>query len=394
MSSTLEITIEALAAGGDGVGHAPDGRVVFVAFSAPGDRARVRVEADHGRWLRGSVETLLEPSPLRTDPLCPVFGACGGCAWQHLSYPAQIEAKRAILRDALSRIGGLAIAEPIPFMASPLPYGYRIRARLRVAGGRVGWRRRRSHTVCATRRCPILVPSLDDALAELAEHPPREEGEIELAVGEGGRVRVAALPTRGPGEKLALQVGGERIEVSPGGFLQANAALVTPLATAVHEAAGRGALALELFAGAGTLTLGLARRFARVVAVEGDARAGRDLVGNLHAAGVSNVEVRVEPVETALEDAALAQLRPDVLVLDPPRSGLPPGVTDAIMPRSTPRLVYLSCDPATLARDLGRFADAGWRLASLRGFDLFPQTPHVEALAVLERAGPSEATGA
>jgi len=393
--ASLEITIDSLAAGGDGVGRTAEGRVVFVPFTAPGDRVRVRVEADRGRWLRATVEALLEPSPLRTDPLCEVFGACGGCAWQHLTYAAQLEAKRAILREALGRIGGLAVAEPIPFVASPTPYGTRSRARLLVAGGRVGWRRRRSHAVCPTRRCPILVPALDRALAELAAHPPRTEGEVELAAGEGGAVRVTPLPARdGAAPSLAIQVGTDRIEVSPGGFAQAHADLLTPLAQAVHEAAGTGELALELFAGAGTLTLGLARRFARLVALEGDARAARDLATNLRSAGLSHVEVLAGPVEQALEDAALAGLRPEVVVLDPPRSGLPPGVADTLVRRSPRRLVYLSCDPATLARDLGRFADAGWRLASLRGFDLFPQTPHVEALAVMERGDLAGGPGA
>jgi len=395
LSSRIEITIESLAAGGDGVGRSPDGRVVFVPFTAPGDRVRVRVETDRGRWLRASVETLIEPSPLRTDPLCEVFGACGGCAWQHLSYEAQLEAKRAILREALGRIGRLTVDAPIPFTASPVPYGYRTRARLLVARGRVGWRRRGSHAVCATRRCPILVPALDQALAELAAHPPRAEGEIELAAGEAGAVRVTALPPSGRGgPTLVLQVGADRIGVSPGGFTQANAALVTPLAAAVQEAAGTGALALELFAGAGTLTLGLARRFARVVALEGDADAALDLAANLRAAGLSNVEALAAPVERALEEPAIAGLRPEVVVLDPPRSGLPHGVADILVRRSPSRLVYLSCDPATLARDLGRFADAGWRLASLRGFDLFPQTPHVEALAVMERAEAEGGAGA
>src|SRR5690606_28138875 len=121
----VELTIEALAAGGDGVGRAPDGRVVFVPFAAPGDRLRVRLVEARARFARGAIEALLAPGPARVAPPCPVFGVCGGCAWQHVDYPAQVEAKRAIVRDALARLGGLEALPPLAFTPSPAPYGYR-----------------------------------------------------------------------------------------------------------------------------------------------------------------------------------------------------------------------------------------------------------------------------
>ena len=380
-AETAELTIDALAAGGDGVGRDAGGRVVFVPFTAPGDRVVATIEPGGKRFARGRVRTLLTAGPSRTDPLCAVFGSCGGCAWQHVAYEAQVAAKRAILHDALARIGGLAPPGEIPVTACPAPYGYRSRTRVVVAQGRVGYRRRRSNAVCATARCPVLVPALDEALAALAARPPHEDGEWELAAGDGGEVRVtrvgavAAEPAR-----LALGAAGERIERTPGVFAQSNALLLDALARAVRREAGAGERALELFAGAGFFTLALARGYASVVAVEGDSAAVADLVHNIAADGLRNVEVRAEAAERALAGSGASF---DVVILDPPRTGLARGAAARVAALGARRIVYLSCDPATLARDLAEIAQAGYALARVEGFDLFPQTPHVEALATL-----------
>jgi 23S rRNA (uracil1939-C5)-methyltransferase len=379
----LTLRIDELAAGGDGVGRAADGRVVFVPFTAPGDRVRVRVERAHRRFLHARALELLEPSPLRTDPACAVFGSCGGCAWQHVDYEAQLEAKAKIARDAFARIGGLAAPEPVPITPSPAPYGYRSRARVLVQGGRVGFRRRRSHGLCPTGRCPVLAPLLQDELAELARRPPANDGEWELACGEA-EARANALPARA-GERLELSIGGERFGVSPGVFAQPNALLLASLGEAVLGAAGEGDLACDLFAGAGCFTLGLARRFARVSAVESSPAAAADLAANLRDAGLANVKLLSQRVEIALERGLLGDERPDAVVLDPPRTGLPPGSADALAQLAPRRIVYLSCDPATQARDVAQLVASGYAPPRLEAFDLFPQTPHVEVLAVLDR---------
>jgi len=384
LPSGLELDVERLAAGGDGVGRAPDGRVTFIPFSAPGDRLRVCTTEVHRRYLRASVIEMITPGPSRVEPLCPVFGDCGGCAWQHLHYTAQLEAKRGILRDALTRIGKLAaVPEQIEMRGSPMAYGYRSRARVVVEEAGVGFRRRGSHRVCPTAHCPVLVPELDATLAALARDPQAPRGEWELAAGDSGEVSLLAPKGRTRGEKkIHLRLAGGSVAISAGVFSQANIALRADLADAVHEAAGEGESALELFAGAGFLTLGLARRFRRLVAIESDPRAVRDLRENLSAARIESAEVRGVPVEDALGNAQLRHLRPDVIVLDPPRTGLPRGVASAL---DAARLVYLSCDPATLARDLASLQEGGFRLVRVMGFDLFPQTPHVEALAVVEK---------
>jgi 23S rRNA (uracil1939-C5)-methyltransferase len=268
-----------------------------------------------------------------------------------------------------------------------MAYGYRSRTRVLREGGRVGYRRRRSHALCPVSRCPVLAPPLEGALRALARapHAGSRREEWELALG-AGPPRAALLCGDGPadGAPIALRVGGDRLQVSPGVFFQSNGLLHDALAGAVGQAAGRGRHALELFAGAGFLTLGLARRFERMTAVEAHPAAVVDLRDNLRAAGMGHVEVLAARLPEALGRPPLAEARPDVVVLDPPRSGLPPGAADLLRDLAPRRFVYLSCDPATLARDVRTFADGGYALASVDAFDLFPQTPHVEVLAVLE----------
>jgi 23S rRNA (uracil1939-C5)-methyltransferase len=477
-----ELTIERLASGGDGVGRLPDGRVAFVPFTAPGDRVRVRIVDERARHVHATVRTLLVAGPGRTDPLCAVFGTCGGCRWQHLDTATQNEAKRAFIEDALIRIAKLEPPDSVQLVPSPRPYGYRGRARLWVegrgaaqgGGGRVGFRRARSHVLCPTTRCPVLIPALDSALAALAADPPPGDGEWELVADASGQVRRSpiarsaiseaasgrpiarsaiseaapgrpiarsaiseaapgrpiarsAISEAAPGRpfKLARASGAgprpvasstdprgalpddsaqrdlrsdvrpqddeDALFVSPRVFAQGNVLLVDALVDAVLAAAGEGNLALELFAGAGLFTRGLARRFARVVAVEADSNAVRDLSANLRSAGLDNVTPLAQRAEDWLEqpsglapDGALG-VRPDLVVLDPPRRGLAPGAAAALARLGAPRIVYLSCDPATWARDLGVLADRGYTLTAVTGFDLFPQTPHVEALAVMCR---------
>lgn len=384
---TLEVTIESLAAGGEGVGRDASGRVVFVPFAAPGDRLLVRVVDAHERFARAEIEAILESGPARVDPPCTVFGDCGGCAWQHVGYPAQLDAKRAILADALGRIGGID-AGVIEMVASPQPYAYRGRARLLAQDGQVGFRRRRSHEPCPIAHCPLLAPPLDAALAALAAVAARGEladGEWELALGSDGAVRTTALAAPQRGEPIALAVLGERIEISPGAFAQANALLLGVLAQHVVEAAGTGEEALELFAGAGFFTLALARRFARLAAVESDPRAVADLARNLRAASLRHVRVVEAKSEVVLANAAAQRVKPEVIVLDPPRGGIGPRAGRDLARIQARRVVHVSCDPATLARDLRELVQRGFALTRLTGFDLFPQTPHVEAVAVLDR---------
>ncbi|MBW2312961.1 MAG: class I SAM-dependent RNA methyltransferase [Deltaproteobacteria bacterium] len=389
---SLTLEIERLAPTGEGVAREPSGRVVFVPFTAPGDHVRVRISEARARFARAEIETIEKPSPDRTDPACEAFGACGGCTWQHVRYEAQVKAKAAILEDALRRIGHLELPGPIEVVPCPVEYGYRIRTRVRVERGRVGYRRRRSHDIVPTKQCPILAPPLERALAELPARSRGRSGDWWLALSGDGCAHAAPMgrPPAGernrPAPRIQLSVGGSTLECGVGSFHQGNAPLFETVAAAVVAAAGQGDAAIELFAGAGYLTLGLAKNFGRVWAVEGSPKAARDLELNVERAGARSVEVLTGSVERMLGNPPLlgAGAHADVVVIDPPREGLTSATIDSLLSLAAPRVVYLSCDPATLARDAAKL-DAGYSLESVRGFDLFPQTPHVEALACFAR---------
>jgi 23S rRNA (uracil1939-C5)-methyltransferase len=252
----------------------------------------------------------------------------------------------------------------------------------------VGYRRGRSHELVATAECPILAPPLAQALARLAAEPPAGSGELELACGDDGGVSLTGARAAGLREAaVELAAPGGTVSVSPRGFFQAHASLRGALAEAVLLAAGSGERALELHAGAGFFTLGLAARFAQLVAVESEPRAAADLAANLARAGRANVRVVAQRAARALRSPEVGRLAPECAVLDPPRTGIGESEARALARLGAGRIVYVSCDPATLARDLRVLLASGYRLARCAGFDLFPQTPHLEALALLERVG-------
>ncbi len=383
-SPDLIVEVQSLAAGGDGVARLEDGRVVFIPWAAPGDRLRIKLTEEKPRFARGRIREILEPGPGRREPACPAAGDCGGCRWQHLEYEAQLEAKATILRDAVERIARMKPPAVLSVMPSP-ELAYRARARVFAEGGHVGFRRLQSHDVRGVKTCPVLTPGIDSILGELAADPPAAPAEWLLAEGEEG---TRSIRTRGPGSQagpVTLRVGEDTLRIGPGVFFQANVHLRGSLAEAVLQAAGKGGAAVELYAGAGFFSLGLARQFDQLIAVESDKRAVRDLSHNLEAAGQEDKAViAAMPVEEFLANEV--SVRPEVIVLDPPRTGLPKRGATALGKLGAKRIVYVSCDPATLARDLRVLAEADYELADLRAFDLFPQTSHIEAMAVLERS--------
>lgn len=376
----VELKIDSLAAGGDGVGRDPSGRVVFVPYTAPGDRVLVDLVERKDRYARGKLAQLVAPGPGRVEPGCVAFGRCGGCAWQHLSYPLQCRAKERIIRDALERIGGIR-GVTLRWYASPATYGYRERARVAVVAGRVGFRRERSREVAAIESCPVLLPAVDAALSALAADPP-SDGEWELVVDDTGAA--SATDLAGAPIRRSLRVGGEELAVSSGVFSQANAFLTTRWSRYICEAVGSGRRVLELFAGSGTLSLSLARLAKRLVAVEGDRRACAHLRENLE-----NAALHAEVIEARVEPAALAawleRHRPEVVVLDPPRGGLGKKASEALGASGAASIIYAACDPAPWARDLRVLGEAGFAIDAVAGFDFFPQSAHVESVALLTR---------
>lgn len=419
------LRVTGLASGGDAVGRLSDGRVVFVEGGVPGDCVELADLTVQKKMIKARIGRLLEPSSDRVQPRCPHFGPCGGCRWQHVRYGAQLDAKRTIVRDALERIGGLEFEKDIEIIASPDPYEYRARARLVESQGAVGYRMRASHGIHGIDECPILVPAAQEALTQLvqsaagaardaiAEEPvvaPRKRRrplEWIVSAGTSGpatAVETSKKPTRGRGHhargerearvvrgSVTLDVLGERLRVSSESFMQGNALLWEALAEEVlarcTERLGESTPErfIELYAGVGFLTLPLARRGLAGVAIESNRSALADLGANLSSSGLAKqVEVIRGRVE-ARRDLERLFAAADVLLADPPRVGLEASVREAIVAAGPARLVYVSCDPATLARDLRVFANANYKLESVRVLDLFPQTPHVEIVARLER---------
>lgn len=355
---------------------------MLVTFSAPGDRLLVRIEdrapGASRRVLHGSIESVLEPSPDRTEPACRHFGACGGCQLQHLSREAELRAKTGFLRDCLRRIAGIRWEPEIAIESGP-EYGWRSRVALHVsAERRAGFFRAGGREIVAIEDCPVLVPPLRELVRRFAAGGATlPEGAQELALVAGDEGEIAGMS---PGS-VRQTISGLAFEFEASSFSQANRTMVEKLVERATEGA-EGGIALDLYAGSGLFALPLARRCELVHAVESDAAGVRSGRENARQNRIENVRYHEADVGAWLASTA-ASLRPDRVLLDPPRTGAGPGVVEHIVDLAPRDVTYVSCDPATWARDLRRFVDAGYALRSVEALDLFPRSYHVEAIARL-----------
>jgi 23S rRNA (uracil1939-C5)-methyltransferase len=422
-----QVVISSIAAGGEGVGRLPDGRAVFVHRTAPGERVSVEVFQERPRWARARLLRVLEPSPSRRDAPCPHYARRGGCKLEHLEYPAQLAIKGRIAADALRRIGGLDVDEP-DVVASPLEHRYRNRvsfALLRAGAGRVFAGFHALHDPgrivpvdgsCLLPEEPIarVWDRLRDAWGDDARRLPSgerlrltlrstESGAVSLLV-EGGfsRGRPEELLERveglhaiwfrsgeGPAEHVAgvpglpETWGDEAFEVGGTAFLQVNRSAARVLEDHVMERAGlvEGRTVVDAYCGIGLHSRRLAAAGASVTGIELDADAVRIARGwgSGSAEGSGGLPLYLEG---RVEDVLGSVLPAELLILNPPRAGVAPGVIEAILEQPPRRILYVSCDPATLARDLARLATR-FRLEHVRCFDLFPQTAHVETVVEL-----------
>lgn len=426
------VTLKSLAHGGDAVATLPDGRTAFVRLGCPGDDATVEVVEDHGRWVRASIAEIHEPSPDRVESPCPYFGVCGGCHWQHISHERQLAEKRRILVDALTRIGHLTDPEVAETVASPHAYGYRNKIELSVAaaGGKpiVGFTRAGTSDVVRVDAC-LLLPgrhaklpnALSGALTFLSSRGATDILRASIRASSAGDVAVDVRTAPGPfpraiGARILAEstgarsvtrtivrsgsdvrdvshvevlagkgiwhenLAGDAYQVSSPSFFQVNtaaAALLREKATAALAADGTMRVA-DLYAGVGTFTVPLARSADEVVAVEASRYALADLRQNLDDAAL---DADIVPGDAAYALSDLGHL--DAALVDPPRSGLSERGMGALVSARIPSIVYVSCDPATLARDVARLADAGYVADGFVPIDLFPQTYHLETVAVL-----------
>ncbi|HEY0171361.1 MAG TPA: class I SAM-dependent RNA methyltransferase [Pyrinomonadaceae bacterium] len=388
----LDVRIERVLPGGVGLAHA-EGQTLLVGLAAPGDLARVRVESVKGRVAFASIAEVLEPSPARVEPPCPYFGRCGGCDFQQLSYEAQLEAKAEIIRDCLRRMARTEPPGEIVVEPSPEVWRYRSRARWQHDPVRrhLGYYERGSHRVCDVADCPVAAPPVGERLLQLRslmrEGRLPQASEFEAVAGDDG---VALDPAVGPGDEgeRVRRIGGETYRFDAGCFFQINHALLEPLLLeglrGAEPAAGDAAgTALDLYSGVGLFTLPLARRFPHVVAVEGNPASAGYARRNLADASLTNARVETSAVGEWLARHADGLGRADFILLDPPRAGAEPDAVRGIVRLRPRHISYVSCDPATLARDLRALLDAGYRIDSVRAFDMFPQTHHVETVVHL-----------
>lgn len=433
----MRIKIEKLVYGGEGLAHL-EGKTVFVPFVLPGEEVDVEIVERAKKLDRGRVSRLLELSPDRIEPRCPHFRVCGGCDYQHISYDTQLELKEQILRETLHRIGHIDWKGPITIHRSPA-WEYRNRAQWKVRSSNapptqpkgaeansIGYFRARSSVLCPVKTCSIISPALlatfhtlREALASGVLPPALREIEAFADAADKAlllNVTCASLPRATepllkvfsnilPAAKSILlqDTAGERMSLFGPGFLnyqvlqksfrvghlsffQVNRFLVGEMATTVHSLAGAGELAFDLYAGVGLFAAMLADHFSKVVAVEAHPASARDL---------EYAALSKRPTITAQNKPASAFLRkwkqdyhartPDVAVVDPPRAGLEDGVAEQLAACKPSRIVYVSCDPSTLARDLAKLHFYQYTLQDIHLFDMFPQTYHIECVVLLER---------
>jgi 23S rRNA (uracil1939-C5)-methyltransferase len=381
---TFEVTVEKIVPGGYGLGFA-EGLTVFVALAAAGDRVRVRAREKKGKIVFAEIVEILQPSSERQTPPCPYFGRCGGCDFQQMNYAAQLRAKVGIIRDSLERVGKINYAREIPIIASPDDLNYRLRAQWHVDSRKrkLGYFKRFSHEIIDVETCPILAAPLKKTLADFRANLNfgeiwSKQAEIETAT-NGADVSVYSTEIIEPTEEISFAANGENYRFDASSFFQGNIFLIEEL---VRLAIGEteGAAALDLFCGVGLFTLPLARKFGKVFGVEANERAIEFARKNVEAARLANVEFYAGSVGEFLTENRLPKI--DFVLLDPPRAGAERAAIDALLQLNPAKISYVSCDPATLARDLWHLTER-YEIESIAAVDLFPQTHHVETVVRL-----------
>lgn len=346
----LVLEITDIAYGGAGIAR-HEGRVVFVPFTVPGETVRARVAKVHRGWLGADVLEITAPSPDRVRPPCPHFAKCGGCAYQHIAYPRQLEIKTHQVSEALRRIGKIAAPPVEPARPSPLDYAYRNRITVHVAPPRVGFHGTDPRRIVDVEKCLLADEKVNAALAGLRAKKRLRPGPATL-----------------------------RSDPAAGGFRQVNDGAAEVLADVVAEMAGGGDVLVDAYCGAGFFAKKLRERFAKIIGIDWDERS----LAAARAAAAPHEEYlagdAAELLPAILRDAPSA-----AVLLDPPAQGLAPEVVAALLAAPPPRVVYVSCDPATLARDIAKFSPA-FRLARAVPVDMFPQTASIETAALLEPA--------
>lgn len=404
---TFDIPLTTFTYGGEVLGRLPDGRAVFVPYALPGETVRVRLVEEKRRYARAKLLEVLIASPHRITPRCPHFTTCGGCHYQHMPYDAQLSAKVSILSDQLMRIGRLSDIPIQPVVPSPHPWNYRNHVQFHLTSeGQLGFHKARSGEVFAIRECHLPEATINAVWPQLDFEPIAEIERIGLRLGkeddvllilESSDLRAPALSVEVPisavhlspagalvmagSDHIIIEVMERPFRVSAGTFFQVN----TPMADVMvdhiltHLPLTPTMTALELYCGAGLFSAFLAPRVQRLVCIDPSPEACNDFVLNLDE--FDNVELYEATAEDVLSHL---NLHPEVILVDPPRTGVQFQTLEAIMRLGAHLIVYVSCDPSTLARDARRIIEGGYGLVQITPFDLFPQTYHIESISIWE----------
>lgn len=394
--------------GGDALGRLPDGRAVFAPFVLPGETAEIQIVEEKKRHTRAKVVKILEPSPNRIQPRCPHFGKCGGCHYQHLPYEEQLRLKQDIVKEQFARVGGMPDAPVEAVIPCDNPWNYRNSLQLHLdPQGRPGFHRSGSHAVLPIRECHLPEGAVDDLRQSLTFDPLMMLERVTLRCGSGGEGMVVL---EGPPEELPafesdrpvsvvhragnnqvvlsgrdaleMTVKGRSFRVSAGSFFQVNIDQAQKMVEWVCEALpiSKEDTLLDVYCGVGLFSAFLAESAGRVVGVEMSESACEDFAFNLDAFdNISLYQGAAEAILPALD------LRPTAVIADPPRSGIELPAMDALIRCGARRLLYVSCDPATLARDAKRLTAGGYGLKKVQPIDMFPQTYHIETMGLFER---------
>ena len=344
--STVPLTIETIAFGGDGLGR-HEGRVIFVPFTAPGDEIEARLTEIKPGFARASVQNFRKSGPGRENPPCPYYRTCGGCQYQHLTYAAELHIKEQQVRETLARLGKIPDPPVLPILPSPQPYGYRNRITVHARDGKIGFHGVNPNKIVEVEKCLLAMPEVNDLLAELQIRRPGE-GHYSL--------RHPSLP--------------------PSAFFQTNQFLLQPLLDLVAASFPSAGILVEGYCGGGFFTRVVADRFARVIGIESDGRSLRD-AHRLVLPNVEWIEGRVEDhLGHVLKNLPAAETS---VLLDPPREGLEKTVREALLDHPVRDMVQVSCNPATLARD-AKILQEKYTLVSVQPIDLFPRTAQIECV--------------
>jgi 23S rRNA (uracil1939-C5)-methyltransferase len=407
MSETLVLKLEDMAHGGDALGRY-EGKVIFVPSGIPGEVVRARIVEDKGRYARARLLEVLEASSQRVDAPCPYFGSCGGCHWQHIEYGAQLTYKQSVVRSQLERIAGLSSPEVLQPIGMDNPWRYRNHMQFSAdPNGQLGLLGGRGHTVVPIDACLIMHPLLDEmyeamdldlvGLQRLSlragiytgdqmmilQTQEDEVPDVEMTM------RLSCVLLFSDGTYLTLggspyiteRLAGRALVISPTSFFQVNseqAETLVDLVASYLEAGGDDVL-LDAYCGVGTLSLGMHSQVKHIVGIESDAGAIAD--AQVNASGARNVTLLCSTLERALPEV---DQKVTLIVVDPPRAGVDAQALRALGALGARRIVYVSCDPATLARDVCRLREFGYHLRVVQPLDMFPQTYHIECVALME----------